>query len=170
MSWVWRLICLPPSMLLLRRPLQSTPRTTSHCNLTNYHAPAEPWSLYQHYCALKPYKTSRKAFNTDAHSFALYAVVEHDCFIKMKLTWDVFNRHFQTEHTALQLRHSFEYYKQGQSAAMQSYNFFNQHRQFTLTTLWAHPNITRTDGMYFSAGTVMDNTKSGNIFNAYLFP
>lgn len=152
-----RKISLSPSTLLLCSPLQSTLKTTAHCNLTNYHVPAEPWSMYQHYCALKPYKISRKAFNTDAHSFALDAVVEHDAFIKMKVAWDILNRHFQTEHAAPQLRHSFEYYQQGQSAAMQSYYFLNQHQQFTLTTLWEQPNSTCTDSMYVSAGTEMDN-------------
>lgn len=152
-----RKISLSPSTLLLCSPLQSTLKTTAHCSLTNYHVPAEPWSMYQHYCALKPYKISRKAFNTDAHSFALDAVAEHDAFIKMKVAWDILNRHFQTEHAAPQLRHSFEYYQQGQSAAMQSYYFLNQHQQFTLTTLWEQPNSTCTDSMYVSAGTEMDN-------------
>ena len=160
-----------PSTLLLCSPIQSTLRTTSHGNLPNHHEPAEPRSSSsQHYCALKPYKTSRKAFNADTHSFALDAVVGHNCFIKMKVVWDIFNRHFQTEHAAPQLRHSFEYYEQGHSAAMQSYYFLNQHWQFTLTTLWKNPNRTCADSVYFSAGTETDNAKSGNIFKAYIFP
>lgn len=168
-----RKISLSPSTLLFYSPLQSSLKTTSYHKLTNYHVPAEPWSLYQHCCTPKPCKTSEKAFNTTSHSFVSDAVVDH-VSSKWRLpepfATDICNRHFQTEHAAPQLRDSFEYYKRGQSATMQSYYFLNKHGQFILTTLWELPNSTCTDSVYFSTGTEMDNGKFGNIFNAYFIP